>query len=166
MLSHERNFLKLIYDAMPPALVKTLQFCRIGQEDTTITPWDIFDATRDDYFKNHCVLTEFANEGEEDGDLRHIARTIRPVLEGYFRFKFLGEFGAKEWLGDFIDKIRLAPPGSFLSPSQTLLEELEDINDYSKKYHHKTNPSAGSESINDGELRSFVRRTLEVVGGF
>ena len=82
VLSHEPNFLKLIYDAMPPALVKTLQFCRIGQEDTTITPWDIFDATRDDYFKNHCVLTEFANEGEEDGDLRHITRTIRPCLKG------------------------------------------------------------------------------------
>ena len=166
VLSHEPNFLKLIYDAMPPALVKTLQFCRIGQEDTTITPWDIFDATRGDYFKNHGVLTKFANEGEEDGDLRHIAQTIRPVLEGYFRFKFLGEFGAKEWLGDFIDKIGLAPPDSFLSPPQTLLEELEDINDYSKKYHHEMNPSAGSESIDDGELRGFVRRTLKVVGGF
>ena len=166
VLSHEPTFLSLIYDAMPSASVKTLQFCRIGQEDTTITPWDITDATRGDYFKNHGVLTEFANEGEGDVDLRHIARTIRLVLEAYFRFKFPSEFEAKEWLGDFIDKIRAAPTDSSLSPPQTLLEDLEDINDYSKKYHHETNPSADREQINDGELRSFVRRTLEVVGGY
>ena len=166
VLSHEPNFLSLIYDAMPSASVKTLQFCRIGQEDTTITPWDITDVTRGDYFKNHGVLTEFANEGEGNVDSRHIARTIRPVLEAYFRFKFPGEFGAKEWLGDFIAKVRSAPIDSFLSPPQALLEDLEDINDYSKKYHHETNPSADSEPINDGELRSFVRRTLEVVGGY
>ena len=166
VLSHEPNFLSLIYDAMPSASVKTLQFCRIGQEDTTITPWDITDVTRGDYFKNHGVLTEFANEGEGNVDSRHIARTIRPVLEAYFRFKFPGEFGAKEWLGDFIAKVRSAPIDSFLSPPQALLEDLEDINDYSKKYHHETNPSADSEPINDGELRSFVRRTLDVVGGY
>ena len=166
LLSHEPNFLSLIYDAMPSASVKTLQFCRIGQEDTTITPWDITDVTRGDYFKNHGVLTEFANEGEGNVDSRHIARTIRPVLEAYFRFKFPGEFGAKEWLGDFIAKVRSAPIDSFLSPPQALLEDLEDINDYSKKYHHETNPSADSEPINDGELRSFVRPTLEVVGGY
>ena len=78
----------------------------------------------------------------------------------------LAIFGAKEWLGDFIAKVRSAPIDSFLSPPQALLEDLEDINDYSKKYHHETNPSADSEPINDGELRSFVRRTLEVVGGY
>ena len=166
VLSHEPNFLSLIHDAMQSASVKTLQFCRIGKEDTTITPWDITDTTRGDYSNNHGVLTEFLNEGEGSIDLRHIAQTIRLVLEAYFRFKFPGEFGKHEWLGDFIDKIRSAPDNSSLSLPKMLLEELEDINDYSKKYHHNTNPGADTMPINDGELRSFVKRTLEVVGGY
>ena len=164
VLSHEPSFLHLMYDAFPSASVKTLQFCRIGQEDTTITPWDILDATRGDYFKNHGILTVFANDGE--GDLRSVAKTIRLVLEAYFRFKFPGEFGEHEWLGDFIDKIRNAAAGSALSAPQAVLEQLEDINDYSKKYHHDKNAGAETEPINDGELQGFVRRTLELVGGF
>jgi len=164
VLSHEPSFLRLIYDAVPSAEVRTLQFCRIGQESTTITPWDIFDATRGDYFKNHGLLTAFANDGE--GDPRDVAKTIRLVLEAYFRFKFPGEFEEKEWLGDFIGKIRDAKPGDALRAPQRLLEDLEDINDYAKKYHHDKNAGAESEPVNDGELRGFVRRTLELVGGF
>lgn len=164
VLSHEPRFLRLIFDSMPPADTKTLQFCRIGKEDTTITQWDIRDATRGDYFQAHGVLTAFANDGE--GDPRTVAQTIRPVLEAYFRFKFPGEFGETEWLGDFIEKIRRAAPGAALEPPQKLLEELEDVNEFSKKYHHKTNPSADTEPINDGELLGFVKRTLELVGGF
>ena len=164
VLSHEPSFLRLIYDAMPSSTVKPLQFCRIGPKDSTITSWDIHDATRGDYFKNHGVLTSFANDGE--GDPRNVAKTIRLVLEAYFRFKFPGEFGENDWLGDFITKIRDAPAGSTLEAPKDVLEELEDINDYSKKYHHDKNPSADSEPITDGELRGFVRRTLELVGGF
>lgn len=164
VLSHAPQFLRLIYDSTPSAQLKTLQFCRIGKEDTTITPWDILDATRGNYFQDHGALTAFVNDGI--GEVRSIARTIRPVLESYFRFKFPGDFEDTDWLGDFLNKIRDAPNGSSLEAPQQLLEDLEDINDYSKKYHHNTNPGADSEPITDGELHSFVQRTLEVVGGF
>jgi hypothetical protein len=47
------------------------------------------------------------------------------------------------------------------------LEELGSINDYSKKYHHETNPGkADSEPINDCELQGYAQRTLEIVGGY
>ncbi len=164
VLSHEPHFLQLIHDNVPSAEDKTLQLCRIGSDNTTITPWNIKDANRGDYVKDYTALREFFNEG--DGDLRDIARTIRLVLEGYLRIKFIGQFADNAWLGDFITKIRDARAGDILEAVQPLLEELEDINDYSKKYHHKQNPLADSESINDGELRGFVKRTLEVVGGF
>ena len=80
--------------------------------------------------------------------------------------KFPGSFGESEWLGDFIQKIRDADSDDQLSGAQGILEDLEDINDYSKKYHHQQNPSADSETINDGELKQFVLRTLDLVGGF
>jgi hypothetical protein len=44
---------------------------------------------------------------------------------------------------------------------------LAQLNDYSKKYHHDTNPGkADSEPINDGELQGYVQRTLAIVGGY
>jgi hypothetical protein len=47
------------------------------------------------------------------------------------------------------------------------LEELECINDYSKKYHRDTNSGkVDSELINDGELQGYVKHTLDIVGGY
>ena len=165
VLSHEPGFLRLMWDAVPSGGAKSLQLCRIGQDDTTITPWNILDETRGDYFKNHGQLTAFVNDG--DGDRRDVVRTIRPVLEEYFRFRFPGVFADNEWLGDFISRIRDAEPGESLNAAQKILDELQEINDYSKKYHHSSNPGgADTEPINDGELQVFGRRTLDVVGGF
>ncbi len=93
-----------------------------------------------------------------------IARKIRPVLEGYQRYRFPNQFPDKEWLGDMIKRIRDSAGAHPMCPA---LEELGSINDYSKKYHHDTNPGkADSEPINDGELQGYVQRTLAIVGGY
>lgn len=44
------------------------------------------------------------------------------------------------------------------------LDELNDVNSYSKKYHHDQNPNARSEPIVDAELRTYVERTLALIG--
>jgi wobble nucleotide-excising tRNase len=164
-LSHEPSFLKLIWDAVPDAgsKIKPLQLCRMGLQGTTITEWDIIHETRPEYFKNHKVLTTFVNDSE--GERMHVARTIRPVIEEYLRFCFPGAFGDAEWLGDMIGKIRNADDVQPIAAAKDILDALEDINDYSKKYHHDTNSAADTEPIDDGELQAFVKRTLSVVGG-
>ncbi len=81
------------------------------------------------------------------------------------RSHFPGHFQQNEWLGDFISKIRSADPSSGLSHAQADLGVIENINDYSKKYHHNQNPNANSEPINLDELHGFVKRTLRLVGG-
>jgi wobble nucleotide-excising tRNase len=162
VLSHEASFLRLIYDATSSADVKTLQLARVGLRETMISEWDVVEATRGDYPRDHAVLLRYANEGE--GDLRSVARTIRPVLEGYLRFVFPHTFDDTEWLGDFIDKIRQAPEDHPLASMKPALAELEDINEFSKKHHHQQNPGADSERIDGGELTQFVKRTLKVVG--
>ena len=45
------------------------------------------------------------------------------------------------------------------------LSELEDINDYSKKFHHDKNPLADTEPIVESELLTYVKRTLNVLQG-
>jgi hypothetical protein len=76
------------------------------------------------------------------------------------RYQFLDN----EWLGDMIKRIR---DSAGAHPMYPALGELESINDYSKKYHHQTNPGkADNEPINDGELQGYAKRTLAIVGGY
>jgi len=163
VFSHDSHFLKIIWDSSDKALSKSLQLCRLGQH-STITEWDIEKETRDEYHINHSILTDYCNNSA--GDRKKVAMTIRPLLEQYFRFNFPGQFLETEWLGDFIKKIRDAQPGAPLAAAQTILDELDAVNDYSKKYHHNTNPSYESEPVDDTELLSYVKRALELVGGF
>lgn len=163
LFSHDPRFLKIVWDGVDKTLSKPLQLCRLGQH-STINEWDIEEATRDEYHKNHSILSDYCNNG--NGDKKKVATTIRPLLEQYFRFNFPGQFSETEWLGDFIRKIREAQIGTPLAAAQPILEELDAVNDYSKKYHHDTNPANEQEQIDDTELQSYAKRSLELVGGF
>ena len=95
-------------------------------------------------------------------ELLRIARSIRPSLEGMFRIKFLGELRESEWLGDIICKIRDSDEESRFFRLKEDLEEIEDINDYSKKFHHSRAQYDG-ENIDFQELTVFVNRTLKIL---
>lgn len=164
VLSHEPMFLRSVWDAVDRGTVRTLQVSRVGEDNSTITQWDIEDDTRGEYFKTVQVLREFVDYGQ--GDPRHVAQTMRPVLEGHLRFNYPGMFGANEWLGDFLQKIRESQPGQSIYALMDILAELEDLNDFSKRYHHTENSAAATEPIDSGELSSFVKRTLRLTAGY
>jgi wobble nucleotide-excising tRNase len=163
VLSHDAPFLKLIWDDLPPAEVKTLQLSRLGP-GSTVTEWDIQNHVKDDYFKNHAELRKYRDYAE--GDPRHVAKTIRILLEGYLRFKLPGSFDENQWLGDYVRAISEAPPDDPVAAAQGILDELQAIKNFAKRYHHAQNPNADSEPLDEGELENFVRRTLKLVGGF
>ena len=162
VLSHDPFFLKDIWEDYVTADIKTLQMCRTG-DNTIIGEWDIEEETKSTYLKNYSALLEFYRERK--GVPLEVARSIRPFIEGMLRAHFPGHFQPKEWLSDFIVKIRNASNTDGLSHAQADLPEIEAINDYSKKYHHDQNPGAESETLSEDELRGFVKRTLKLVGG-
>ncbi len=161
ILSHERMFLREIWDASDSAKTRSLQLTRIQAHNTAIREWDIEDETSLDYFREVRILKRFLDDG--DGDPRHVATTIRPVLEANLRINSPGQFESNEWLGNFISKIRDSQPSESLYIWQGILAELTDINDFSKRYHHGTNAGSETEPIDSGELASYVGRTLEIV---
>ena len=61
-----------------------------------------------------------------------------------------------------VDKIRDAGPGHQLFP---LAEDLQTLNEYTRRYHHGDNPHAATEPINESELQGMVRLALEITGG-
>jgi len=162
VLSHEASFHRLVYDAVSPSsTVKTLQLARAGPEETLLVEWDVVEATRTSYQKDYLSLQSYLNLGQ--GEPRYVARAIRPLLEGYLRTLFPAAFLDSEWLGDFIAKIRDAADSDRLSNMKPALAELEDLNDYSKRYHHNTNPGADHETVDEGELQTYVQRTFDFV---
>lgn len=144
VLSHDPGFLKLIWEGYPPADIKVLQLCRIG-DNTLIGEWDIDAETQSTYIKNYSTLLNFYRD--RTGMPLDVARSIRPFLEGMLRAHFPGHFQPTDWLGNFIDKIRSAGSSDGLKHAQADLSEIEAINDYSKKYHHDQNPNADAELL-------------------
>lgn len=162
LLSHDPFFLSLVFSKLPKAERHCLQLSRAPDNTTTIEEWDVAKETQDGYFRDHAALSSYLLNGAKD--LIDIARKIRPVLEGYHRYRFPHQFPDNEWFGDMIKRIRDSAGAHPMFPA---LEELGSINDYSKKYHHDTNPGkADGEPINDGELQGYVQQTLTIVGGY
>lgn len=61
-----------------------------------------------------------------------------------------------------IKAIRDSVSGEILFHLKPYLEDLSDINDYSKSYHHST-PNYLETPINTEELRIYVTRTIDLI---
>lgn len=164
VLSHDPYFLRMLWESSDKSDIKPLWIKRAAEESSIISEWNIERETQGEYFKNYSALIEYLESGTT-GDLRAVARCIRPLLEGNLRIRFPGQFGRNEWLGTFLEKINSANAGELLANLKSYVGELSDINDYSKHFHHDQNPNADSYPITDGELRTFVDRTLKVISG-
>ena len=166
VMSHDPHFLKLIWDNHNSASTRTLQLSRVRRDEATIAEWDIEAATRSGYAQDYFNLQAYVHRSQ--GQPRDVARKIRPVLEGYLRVRFPSEFPEGQWLGQLIEKIRGASAGSPLeSMHGQPLDELANINDFSKPFHHETNPSGYDAAVpNEDELATFCEKTIRYIGGF
>ena len=165
VLSHEESFLREMWDLVAGAQVKTLKVIRQGSDESGVAEWNIESETSGDYYRNYYVLEDYLNGGFA-GDLRDVARCIRPILEANLRLRFPGEFPRNKWLGDFLEIMRRATKPSALVKMQPFLNELADINNFSKRFHHDQNPGgANVHPITDGELKPFVESTISVISG-
>ena len=167
VLSHDPQFLRGIWDSYKGGgAVQSFQFFRMGK-GTSIGEWNVVKETTGEYAKKHRILWDYKhNPSSPKASPREIAQMIRPLLEEYLRLKLPQSFADNEWLGDFISKIRKADPSDPVAAASGLLERLEWINEYSKRYHHSTNAASASEIIDEAELMTYVSETLDLVGGF
>lgn len=161
-LSHDPNFLRRLWDSTPPGDRKTLCVHRVRETESAIAEWNIVDATRSEYLQDYFALVKFMADGQ--GDLRDLARKIRVLIEENLRMRFPDIFGSHQWLGDFLDKIRNANPGDVAYSMKPQLTEMDELNDFSKKYHHG-NPAAARELITDTALRTYSGRTITFLRG-
>ncbi len=160
LLSHDMKFVKDFksknVETQVLKIVKT-------KDSSQIIPFDIERATLTGIFKDIMVLKEFADKGElSNHKPRDVVRCIRPVLEGFIRLKYYLHIDEGEWLGDFIKKIKDSKEGDAFYQQQKNLVDIEDLNDYSKTYHH-ANPNCLEEPIVSSELQGYCKLLFKVI---
>lgn len=160
LLSHDINFVKdYVVNGQD---VMALKICNNGKT-SNLTKFDIEKATLTGLSKDINIIDDYIkNIDKAENSPRDVVRCIRPVLEGFFRIKYYGYIKDGEWLGDFIKKIKDAKTGEMFAYPEFVLTELEDINDYSKVYHH-SNPNCLEVPLNNAELLSYCKRTLDLL---
>jgi wobble nucleotide-excising tRNase len=114
------------------------------------------------YFRHHRMLFDAVVNGA--GDMRAVAKAIRPMLEGYLHRRFPGLLPKDLMFGQVVCQIRDAEADSPLKYAQDLIAELNDINAYAGQFHHDTNPDhAETLGVVVTELLDYAKRALNVV---
>lgn len=156
-----RNLRKDLLRTSSPQDVSCLKLKTVANRYSTFDSIDVNKECEGGYFRCHRVLGEYL-EGSVQSSME-VAKSIRPMLEGYLHRRFPGIISRDLMFGDVIRAINNAHPGSPLAHAQNITSELSEINAYAGQYHHDTDPGADPVEIIDGELRSFVERAIKVV---
>jgi wobble nucleotide-excising tRNase len=159
VLSHDATFLKQIWDKSAPGERKALLIADQRAQGSKLLPADLEKATQGRTATDIDDLQTFLTTGA--GNVLDIIRKMRVVLETYCRTTYPSSFIAEDWLGDIVGKIR---DGGTAHPAHALYDELDQLNDYTKQYHHGEDVSdATPDLIDSTELTGYVRRALKIV---
>lgn len=129
--------------------------------------------SREDF--EHYVLHSYQQEYKDllafittpkEAQKTSIARSIRPILEAYLRLLLPEQFSNKLWLGEMIKRIRdeTSATSQFFD-KHNRLEDIEDINQFSKQYHHADGFDTKIQQLNLEEVLHFAKKTYRFITG-
>ena len=160
ILTHDLHFANDFCNALYDEHPLTLQIRRKG-DSYVILREDFKQALLTGVAKDIKTLNDYLKDGD-NMSLRDVVRCIRPSIEGIFRLKYFGLVDEKQWLGDFIGMIRNSDDNSPLKRLEVYLPQIEELNDYSKIYHHN-NPNYLDVNIDPMELAIHVKNTIDLL---
>jgi wobble nucleotide-excising tRNase len=157
VLSHNKPFLCRLWDGADATMRAALEVIR-DDAGSTLRAWDVSQDSITEHDRRHRKLRDYLASGT--GDMREIARSIRPHLEAFLRVACPGDFPPGTLLGPFLNacRQRLGTPQEILDRGAN--QELEELVECANRFHHDTNPAWETEIINDGQLRGYVERAL------
>lgn len=166
IIAHDIHFLRNLRDDIlrsnvQPDNIKSFRLKAVANRYSDFGAIDIDKECESAYFKNHRLLNEYM-AGETQCSME-IARSIRPMLEGYLHRRFPGRISSGLLFGQVVAQITTAQHPCPLTHAQNITKELNEINSYAGQFHHDTNPSADQVMIVDSELLSFVERAIKII---
>lgn len=159
VLSHDVSFLKQVWEKVPAADCTALQITDERMQGTKISGMDLDQASKGRVVSELDDLQTFL--ATSAGKPLDVIKKMRVVLETHCRVIYPGYFQQVDWLGDIVRKIR---EGGAAHPGVSLYDDLDQINDYTKQYHHGDDGADDiPDQIDPTELTGFVRQTLRIV---
>jgi len=164
LLTHDQKFAFDLSKKFEKSSLDTEKIKINSNKETSY--FQYYDAERENLsgiFKDLTVLNDYIlNGAQTEMEKREVIRCIRPCIEGIFRIKFFGIINQNEWLGDIIERIKSADEENDFYRYKNLLDDITEINDYSKEFHH-SNPLYFETPINDYELKTYTMNTLKLI---
>lgn len=129
------------------------------------------------YLKYHDIKSEFLTSTQKDIEIinnyiksgvsennekREVIRCIRPVLEGVFKSKYFDIIPNNIWLGDIIELIKKTSLGDRLYKLRNIIEDIIELNDYTKVFHHSSGDSRNL-SIDSQELNRYIKLLMVTI---
>jgi AAA domain len=130
VFSHDAAFLRNIREKCKPAECVVLQLGDHRSLGIKIMSCDLDEACRGRAASDMDDLQAYIATGA--GKDRDIVRKMR-VLETHCRSTYSGSFAPDDLLGEMIEKIRNTGDQH---PAWALMDEVEQINEYSRDHHH------------------------------
>jgi|GEM_PF-1013108 wobble nucleotide-excising tRNase len=160
VLSHEKGFLRSIWDTVDRDLVTSLSIQTGAPGLASIAHFDLEAATRPRHLTERMEVEEFCQQSI--GSPPHIRRLLRNVLEVFYRQADPELFLPDDLLGSIIAKIEAAPPAYRYKAA---LDYLTEVNRYTRAFHHAPVVGAAVEDTNVEELRTYCSRVLGLTRG-
>ncbi len=158
VLSHDATFLRHVWDKCADGQRVAIQITDHLALGSKIGPCDLEEACKGRVANEIDDLMAFLNTGA--GKMHDIAKKMRVVLETYCRATYPNSFGTDDMLGNIVGKIRA---GGDQHPANPLLDDLDQVNDYTRDFHHGDDPTDGTaDQFDPTEMRGYVRRTLRI----
>lgn len=160
VLSHDKGFLRLLWDKIDQKLIRSFALQTGAPGVTTITPYDIPGSTQPRHVTERMKIEEFI-EGEPY-ELSYIRSRLRTLCEDFYRKADPGLFGEAATLDQIIRALNDAHDDH---PFKGALEDLKDINAYSRVENHAEIDGDPYGDTNPDELRGFCSLVLGLTRG-
>lgn len=161
VMSHEKNFLRLLWDKIDHATISSVALQTGAPGMATFVPYDIAASTQPRHITERMQIEEFI-EGEGNHNPQYIRTRLRTVCEDFYRKGDPGLFGEAASLEVIIRRLEEAGADH---PYKSALEDLRDINEYSRGDNHAAVGGNPAEETTTDELKEFCRRVLALTRG-
>jgi hypothetical protein len=104
------------------------------------------------------VLLSFYHNNK--GSPRDVVQKLRPVVETHMK-RMAPNLAKVKGLGNMLGKVREDGGAPILLDAY---DDLDDINNYTRKYMHGEGKNPDTEPVSTTELHGFVGKVLEIAG--
>ena len=160
VLSHDKMFLRLLWEKIDRSKIHSIALQTGAQGMSTIAEFSIPDSTQPRHVTERAQIEEFI-EGEQH-EPTYIRTRLRTVCEDFYRRGDSSLFGQSATLDEIIRRLDQA---SSDHPYKAALEDLREINAYSRTDNHAAIDGDPHAETNKEELLAFCRLVIDLTHG-